>query len=312
MAGAAQAAGIPAAAISPTPAVETTPGVREYWIAARNRRWQVSPTGFDDWRGRRVRRQAFNALTYVATEPGFGADLPPGLIGDNRGIPGPVLRGHPGDEIVVHFRNEDTRMRRPHTMHPHGVRYAPEFDGSFMGRYTPPGGAVKPGQTFTYRWQVVEESIGVWPYHDHGEFEMDSTEAGLFGAIVITPRDERPADAEATIWFHHFNPGVTGFNRTVSAINGYAFAGNTPTVRVKAGQEVAFNVLTLGSEIHTFHIHGHRWLGRHGRPEDNPLFGPAEGLRARFREDAPGRWLYHCHVMEHMHHGMVGYYVVDA
>jgi FtsP/CotA-like multicopper oxidase with cupredoxin domain len=104
---------------------------------------------------------------------------------------------------------------------------------------------------------------------------------------------------------------VTGLDRSFSAINGRAFAGNTPTIRAKVGDDVAINVLTLGSEFHTFHIHGHRWTDGRGRVVDNPSLGPAEAFRARFREDAPGRWLYHCHVSEHMHHGMVGYYVVD-
>jgi manganese oxidase len=292
-------------------AAAEAPTVREYWVVARNRRWNVSPTGRDDWRNQRVAEQRFDALSYVATEPGFGRPLPSGGVGDNTGIPGPVFRGHPGDEIVVHFRNDDRMRRRPHTIHPHGVHYAPEFDGTFMGRYTPPGGAVEAGETFTYRWQVVEDSVGVWPYHDHGPFEHESTDRGLFGAIVITPRDDPRPDTEATIYFHHLNPNVTGFNRTLSVINGRAHAGNTPTIRARSGQDVAFNVLTLGNEFHTFHIHGHRWLGPHGQPVDSPNLSSAEGLRARLREDSPGRWLYHCHVMDHMHHGMVGYYLVE-
>jgi FtsP/CotA-like multicopper oxidase with cupredoxin domain len=146
---------------------------------------------------------------------------------------------------------------------------------------------------------------------------MESTEAGLFGAIVITPADEKPPDVESTIYFHHFNPGITmaargsRLRRTVSAINGHAFAGNTPTVMARSGQDVQFNVLTLGSEFHTFHIHGHRWPAPDKHSVDAPALGPSEGLKARFKEDAPGRWLYHCHVIEHMHHGMVGYYVVS-
>jgi FtsP/CotA-like multicopper oxidase with cupredoxin domain len=30
----------------------------------------------------------------------------------------------------------------------------------------------------------------------------------------------------------------------------------------------------------------------------------------RWREDAPGTWLYHCHVEEHMRQGMIGLYKV--
>jgi hypothetical protein len=49
---------IPAAAAA-TPPVVRTPGVREYWVVARPRRWNVSPTGLDDWSGRRMREMRF-------------------------------------------------------------------------------------------------------------------------------------------------------------------------------------------------------------------------------------------------------------
>ena len=39
--------------------------------------------------------------------------------------------------------------------------------------------------------------------------------------------------------------------------------------------------------------------------------GPAESFRIRWREDAPGTWLYHCHVEDHMMHGMIGIYQVS-
>ena len=71
-----------------------------------------------------------------------------------------------------------------------------------------------------------------------------------------------------------------------------------------------WDVLALGSEHHTFHVHGHRWRergrratrGRSGRPRAS---GSA-GARTR-----PGTWLYHCHVEQHMEHGMIGIYRVS-
>ena len=189
----------PMAARAQAPSGPPSGVTREHWIVARPRRWNVSPTGFDDWRGRRVRRRRFTAVVYEGREPGFGRLLAPRGVGDNTGIPGPVIRANVGDDIVVHFRNEDTHTRRPHTIHPHGVRYPAEFDGTFLGRYTPPGGAVPFGETFTYRWRAAPNSVGVWPYHDHGPFEVESAGGGLFGSIVVRPPEERPPDVEATI-----------------------------------------------------------------------------------------------------------------
>ena len=48
-------------------------------------------------------------------------------------IPGPTLYAEVGDVIVVHFRNADTKLRQAVTMHPHGVKYNPEYDGAYMG-----------------------------------------------------------------------------------------------------------------------------------------------------------------------------------
>jgi manganese oxidase len=46
-------------------------------------------------------------------------------------------------------------------------------------------------------------------------------------------------------------------------------------------------------------------------PEDTRTLGPAESFRVRWRENAPGTWLYHCHVEQHMEAGMIGIYRVS-
>ena len=73
-----------------------------------------------------------------------------------------------------------------------------------------------------------------------------------------------------------------------------------------------WDVLALGDEFHTFHVHGHRWVdGPTATPEDTRTLGPAESFRVRWREDEPGTWLYHCHVEGHMARGMIGLYRVS-
>jgi FtsP/CotA-like multicopper oxidase with cupredoxin domain len=95
------------------------------------------------------------------------------------------------------------------------------------------------------------------------------------------------------------------------AIDGRAFVGNTPIFRAKVGQLVQWDVMAMGSDFHTFHVHGHRWIGPGGVPTDTQTVGPAETFRLRWREDAPGTWLYHCHVEAHMMAGMIGLYRVS-
>ena len=82
-------------------------------------------------------------------------------------------------------------------------------------------------------------------------------------------------------------------------------------MRAKVGDRVQWDVMAIGSEHHTFHVHGHRWRTAAGVPEDTRTLGPAESFRVSWREDAPGTWLYHCHVEQHMEKGMIGIYQVS-
>ena len=66
----------------------------------------------------------------------------------------------------------------------------------------------------------------------------------------------------------------------------------------------------MGSEHHTFHVHGHRWRDAGVTPRDTQTVGPAESFRFRWRERDPGTWLYHCHVEDHMMRGMIGIFRV--
>ena len=86
-------------------------------------------------------------------------------------------------------------------------------------------------------------------------------------------------------------------------INGRAFVGNTPVFRARVGETVQWDVLSLGDDFHTFHVHGHRWRTPDGAVRDTQVVGPAESYKIRWREDAPGTWLYHCHVESHMMNG---------
>ena len=70
-------------------------------------------------------------------------------------------------------------------------------------------------------------------------------------------------------------------------------------------------MLAIGSDFHTFHVHGHRWIQPDGTPRDTQVIGPAESFHVRWREDMPGTWLYHCHVEEHMMNGMIAIYRVS-
>jgi FtsP/CotA-like multicopper oxidase with cupredoxin domain len=185
------------------------------------------------------------------------------------------------------------------------------MDGAYKGRYTDPGGFVKPGKTFQYVWDCRPGTEGVWPYHDHGPMDPLPLYRGLFGALNIRRKGEPRPDVEHYIFLHSLLPAATGLPGAFHCINGRSYAGNTPTLEAKVGQRVAQYVIGMNNDFHTYHLHGHRWTNAAGTIVDNETLGPADVLTVRFTEDNPGRWFYHCHVFAHLHMGMNGWYVVS-
>jgi len=280
---------------------------RQYWVAAKPVTWNVVPNGHDAVTGQQFdpSTTVFPTVAYKRYTRGWRRPLrnSPVSSSDQDDIPGPLLRARVGDRVLVHFKNMDTTFDRPHSMHFHGVHYKPSSDGAFVPGFSGKDADVKPGQTFTYRLRAGGDSVGVWPYHDHSPSMHESIEGGMYGALSILGRHAQRPDREFLVFF-----SATHDFQTVDA---RAFVGNTPIFRARVGQLVQWDVFGMGSEHHTFHVQGHRWRGPGGRFADTQTIRPAESFRFRWREDAPGTWLYHCHVEDHQMRGMIGLYRVS-
>ena len=277
---------------------------REFWDGAVPVTWNMAPNQFDAITGTRFdpAQTVMGTVVYRRFTRGWRHPLPNTPTSGNQNlIPGPLLRARVGDRLLVHFRNMDFARRDPHSMHFHGVRYKPSSDGAFVPGFSGRDADVKPGRTWTYKLTVLESSRGVWPYHDHSPSMHESIEGGLWGMLSIRGRHEPLPDREFVVVFAPMGNFQT--------IDGRAFVGNSPVFTAFPGQLVQWDVMAMGSEHHTFHVHGHRWL-EHGVPVDTKTVGPAESFRIRWREREPGTWLYHCHVETHMEQGMIGLYQV--
>lgn len=275
-----------------------------YWIAAVPTVWNVVPSGRDPISGQTFdpATTTMETVVYKRYTRNWGRPLRNGpAVGDNDGIPGPTIRARVGDTVLVHFKNMDTLRNEPHSMHFHAFLYPFSSDGAYIPGVSGRGANVAPGRTFTYRLKAIRGSAGVWPYHDHGPAMESSIHGGMYGMVIVYGKKEKRAQRENIVAFSEH----LGFQ----TINGRAFIRNTPTFRSTVGQTVSWNVMAIGSEFHTFHLHGHRWRFA-GANIDTRTVGPAESFRFRIREDVPGTWLYHCHVEVHMMLGMQGLYVV--
>ncbi|CAN6347423.1 unnamed protein product [Urochloa humidicola] len=104
---------------------------------------------------------------------------PPMIITAVNGqLPGPTIKAREGDTVVVHLVNESPYNM---TIHWHGIfqRGTPWADGPAMVTQCP----VKPGATYTYRFNVTEQEGTLW-WHAH----ISLHRATVYGALVLHPR----------------------------------------------------------------------------------------------------------------------------
>ena len=167
--------------------------------------------------------------------------------------------------------------------------------------------------------------------------ELDDT-LNRFARLCL-PRFRTPPTKGLYLQLFHTLNGVSGM-----AINGRIYLGNTPTIVTGQDTRMRFGVVGMGSDVHTFHIHGHRWTipGPNGTTpaaiqssaqiqavsqfEDTRIFGAAnsfvftiDGKSGSFMRaggpgpsDSIGEWHMHCHVLGHMMTGMMGSLLIVA
>jgi manganese oxidase len=303
-----------------------------------------------------IGRRYLKAVYREYSDPSFTSLKPRGPGEGHLGILGPIIHVEVGDTITVVFRNN---TRFPIGIHPHGVFYEKSSEGAHYstaaasdepgsGRMPKTGADVKPGDQYTYHWEVPEragpgpsdpDSV-VWLYHAHDHEGVDIY-AGLIGAIIVTragranpdgtPKD---VDREFVTLFMIFDENMSpyldaniqkftgspkGINKKDEdfkesnkkhAINGLLF-GNLDGLVMRRGERVRWYLIGLGNEndIHTAHWHGNTVLRRGSRIDTVALF-PATTEVVDMRPDNVGTWLFHCHVTDHMAGGMMTRYTV--
>lgn len=119
-------------------------------------------------------------------------------------------------------------------------------------------------------------------------------------------------------------PAIGSFHETTGSVPDRAFtlmmsgtsfnglhAPNTPLLEGYLGERTRF--ITLATEPHTFHLHGHPWLSE-GRVIDTFLVDAdrphAFDVLAGGVDAYPGDWMYHCHINSHLQAGMWGIFRV--
>jgi FtsP/CotA-like multicopper oxidase with cupredoxin domain len=103
-------------------------------------------------------------------------------------------------------------------------------------------------------------------------------------------------------------------HRKVWVLNGVASSGFTedPMFKLQRGRSYRWRLKNDTAWDHPMHLHGHafRILTRNGKPaahrswSDTVLLHADDEVEIAFVADNPGKWLFHCHVLEHHFGGM--------
>jgi manganese oxidase len=218
----------------------------------------------------------------------------------NGQLPGPLIRVTEGDRIRVVVHNHLHQSTAVHWHHQHVPN---DMDGvPFITQ--PP---IEPGQSFTY--EFTADPYGSHMYHSHYNATEQVTR-GLLGPLIVDPRnaaDEPEYDDE---WIIVLNDAAHGYT-----INGKGFPATHPKT-VRRGTRLRIRFMNEGLMIHPMHLHGMpmRAFARDGRPLPQPFecdtlnIVPGERWDVTVDCDAPGTWVFHCHVLSHAEgpHGMFG------
>jgi FtsP/CotA-like multicopper oxidase with cupredoxin domain len=240
--------------------------------------------------------------------------------------PGPTLVMKEGDTAEVTLQHGITGSSQPVSIHVHGVHFKIDSDGTMKALNGVSDQAAFPGRTYTYRWTAAPGTAGTWAYHDHtfGNPMLGAEDKGLFGMLIVNPAsgkvpalvDGKVVDVDLSevkrefmLWMHETTFWGQELNHIVEGGKEIPLWTN-PTVGARLGEKVRFHVIGLGTAVHTFHLHGHRWIEPGTTAAvDTVNIGPIS--RTSFVVKAgegvgPGDWHYHCHLIQHMQSGMMG------
>lgn len=117
----------------------------------------------------------------------------------NGTIPGPTIRVTEGDLVRIRIINTNDNTHG-HSFYSQPIHYAKNSILSMSGY---PGGTISPGRSFTY--EFIAGPYGVYPYYCHEEPMADHINRGLYGMMIIDPKDPRPQMTEMAMLLNGYD-----------------------------------------------------------------------------------------------------------
>lgn len=238
----------------------------------------------------------------------------------NASIPGPTMRMTEGDTVQVTVINNGSN-KLPHSLHMHSI-HPGEMDG-----ITGAGGAILPGHSFTYSFTAAP--AGVYPYHCHVNPISDHINRGLFGAMIIDPKEGREKMPELVMVMNGYDlnyeqegqttlPDVNKTNplkfmpagnqaersNEIYTVNGFAFGYMKHPIHLDLGETYRIYLVNMleFDLVNSFHVHGMMFkYFPSGTVDSSPITTDivtlGEGDRGIIEMTAtqPGSFMFHAH-----------------
>ncbi|XP_066480793.1 coagulation factor V-like, partial [Tiliqua scincoides] len=259
------------------------------------------------------------------------------------GILGPVIRAEVMDTVTITFKN---MASRPYSIYVHGVTLSKAAEGavypSDSKENSTHGKAVQPGETYTYKWSVLDTDEPTTEdaecvtrsYHSAVDVTRDIA-SGLIGPLLICKRKaldkkgiQNMADVEQHAVFAVFDENKSWYlednikeycsnpsavkredpkfykSNIMHTLNGYVSEG-TQILGFCQEEIVEWHLTSVGAqdEIIPVHISGHTFLNR-GKHQDILNLFPMSGESASVTMDNIGTWLLGTWDSREMSNGM--------
>ena len=234
-------------------------------------------------------------------------------------IPGPIVHCRVGDTVNFTLTNESNL---PHSMDFHAAQIDPKtaFRSAIKGQSV--------SYTFTPRY------AGAFCYHCGTAPVLMHLGSGMYGAIIVSPREPLPPAKEFVLLQSEFYLGaaVNGvrpfdYGKMLSGIpdvvafNGRPDQYSREPIRVKRGDRVRFWVVNPGPTIDcAFHIVGEQFDRVYiGEPPTERIRGvqtwsvpPGGGTGFELTCDIPGEFVFVNHAFGHGQKGALGTLIVEG
>jgi nitrite reductase (NO-forming) len=233
-------------------------------------------------------------------------------------IPGPVVHCRVGDTVEFTLTND---VDVPHSMDFHAAQIAPKT--AFK--------SVPKGESVSFRFQP--KWAGAFMYHCGTAPVLMHIGSGMYGAIIVSPREPLPQAKEfVLVQSEHYLGTEAGgvrpfdYQKMLGTMPDFVSFNARPNqyidapIKVKTGDRVRFWVVNAGpTHPCNFHVVGEQFDTMYiGAPPGNPVRGvqtwgvpPGGGMCFELVCDVPGEFPFVNHGFGHGQKGSIGFLVVE-